>query len=72
MSSSGNATTGALVAANRPELLEGLGSVDGWLVGAGALVNVVDGAVGGDFALLGGAAGGVVGSELVCQRGFGD
>ncbi len=55
----------ALVLADRPVLLEGRGTLDRGLVGAGRLVDVVDGAVRGDAAELGGARGGVVGAEVL-------
>jgi hypothetical protein len=47
-----DASAGALVLANRPVLLKGRGAVNGRLVGAGALRNLVRGAVGGDGALV--------------------
>jgi hypothetical protein len=46
-------TAGTLVLANRPVLLKGLCAVDGGLVGAGALRNLVRGTVGGHGALVG-------------------
>jgi hypothetical protein len=45
-------TAGALVLANGPVLLKGLCAVNGGLVGAGALRNLVRGTVGGDGALV--------------------
>jgi hypothetical protein len=47
-----DASAGALVLANRPVLLKGRGAVNRRLVGAGALRNLVRGAVGGDGALV--------------------
>ena len=55
----------ALVAADRPELLEGAGTLDGGSVGALVGVDIVDAAVDGDRALLGGAGAGVVGAEVL-------
>ena len=52
--------TGALVDADRPELVEGAGALDGRLVGALGLVDVVDGAVRSDGAELGGTGRGIV------------
>jgi hypothetical protein len=60
-----DAAAGALVAAHRPVLLEGLGTVDGRRVGAGGLVDVVDGAVRGHLALLLRARRGVVRSKVL-------
>jgi hypothetical protein len=54
---------GAVVLADGPVLLKGRGAVDGGLVGAGGLEDVVDAAVDGDGALEGGGGGGVVGAE---------
>ena len=54
---------GAVVLADGPVLLKGRGAVDGGLVGAGGLEDVVDAAVDGDGALEGGGGGGVVGPE---------
>jgi hypothetical protein len=45
-------TAGALVLANRPVLLKGRGAINGWLVGAGALGNLVGAAVGSDSTLV--------------------
>jgi hypothetical protein len=45
-------TAGALVLANRPVLLKGRGTINGWLVGAGALGNLVGAAVGSDSTLV--------------------
>ena len=60
-----NASAGTLVAANRPELLKGRGTENGWCVGPGALVDIVGITVSIDRALLGGAGGGVVGAEVL-------
>lgn len=56
----GDGAADALALADGPELLEGLGAVDGRGVGTGALVQLVDGTVGGDLALEGTSATGVV------------
>ena len=56
---------GTLVAADRPVLLESAGTLNGGSVGAGAGVDVVDGAVDVDLSLLGGARRGVVGSKVL-------
>lgn len=58
-------TTGALLLADRPVLVEGLGAVDGRLVVAGSLVDVVGGAVGGDGAETLGARRRVVGAKVL-------
>lgn len=63
----GDGAPDALGAADGPVLLEGLGAFNGWGVGSSAHVDVVGAAVGGDLALLGCAAGGVV-----CAEGFDD
>ena len=55
----------ALALADRPELLEGRGALDGRCVGALVGVDIVDAAVDGDRALLGGAGAGVVGAEVL-------
>lgn len=55
----------ALVGAHRPVLVEGLGAVDGGLVDALGLGDLVRRAVGGDGALDGGLRGGVVGAEVL-------
>jgi hypothetical protein len=55
----------ALALADGPELLEGRGALDGRSVGALVGVDVVDAAVDGDRALLGGAGAGVVGAEVL-------
>jgi hypothetical protein len=58
-------TLAALVLADRPVLVEGLGAVDGWLLHAGRLADLVAGAVGGKAAALVGVAAGVVGAVLL-------
>lgn len=63
----GDGASNTLGAADGPVLLEGFGAFDGGSVGASADVDVVGAAVGGDLALLGCAAGGVV-----CAEGFDD
>jgi hypothetical protein len=55
----------ALALADRPELLEVRGALDGRSVGALVGVDVVDAAVRGDRSLLGGAGAGVVGAEVL-------
>lgn len=60
-----NGTGAALVLADGPVLLEGLGAVDGGLVGALGLGDLVRGAVGGERALDGGLRGGIVGAEVL-------
>jgi hypothetical protein len=59
----GDATTDTLALADRPVLLEGAGTIDGGLVGAGRDVDVVVAAVGGEASLVLSTAAGVVGSE---------
>jgi len=54
----------ALALADRPELLEGRGALDGRSVGTLVGVDVVDAAVDSDRSLLGGAGAGVVGAEV--------
>jgi hypothetical protein len=63
MVSGGNGSADALLTANRPVLLEGLGTLDGRRVGAGADVDVVVCAVASNLTLLLAAAGGVVRAE---------
>lgn len=58
-------TRAALVGADRPVLLEGLGAVDGGLVGALGLRDLVRGAVSGQGALYGRLGRGVVGAEVL-------
>jgi hypothetical protein len=58
-------TAGALVLANGPVLLKGLCAVDGGLVGASALGNLVRGAVGGDGTLVLRLRGRVVRAEVL-------
>jgi hypothetical protein len=60
-----NASAGALVLANRPVLLKGRGAVNRGLVGAGALGNLVRGAVDGDGALVLRLRGRVVRAEVL-------
>jgi hypothetical protein len=66
MSTGVDGTAGALVATDRPKLLEGLAvTLDGRSVGTGAGVDVVNGTIDGDLALLGRAGRGVVGTEAL-------
>jgi hypothetical protein len=58
-----DAALGAVLLADGPVLLEGLGAVDGGGVGAGALEDLVGAAVNIDGSLALSAAGGVVGAE---------
>jgi hypothetical protein len=60
-----NSTTSALVGTNRPELLEGLGTIDGRLVVAGRDCELVVASVGCDTAAVGGSGGGVVSAEVL-------
>lgn len=60
----GDSAAGALGLTNRPVLLEGCGTLDRRLVGAGGLVDVVGSSVRSNRSLLGGACGGVVSSEI--------
>ena len=55
----------ALALADRPELLEGRGALDGRSVGTLVCVDVVDATINGDRSLLGGACAGVVGAEVL-------
>ena len=61
----GDGATGALLATDGPELLEGRGTLDGRGVVALGDEDVVDAAVGGDGALVLSAGGGVVGTEVL-------
>lgn len=65
VSTSVDRAAGALVAADRPVLLESAGTLNGGSVGTGAGVDVVDGAIDVDLSLLGGARRGVVGSKVL-------
>lgn len=65
VSSSVDSATGALVATNRPVLLESAGALDGGSVSASAGVDVVDRAVDVDLALLCGTCRRVVGSKVL-------
>jgi hypothetical protein len=59
-------TAGALVATDRPKLLEGLAvTLDGRSVGTGADVDVVDGTIDVDLTALARAGRGVVGTEAL-------
>jgi hypothetical protein len=58
-------TAGALVLTNRPVLLKGRGTINGWLVGASALGNFVRAAVDGDGTLVLGLRRGVVCTEVL-------
>ena len=55
----------ALVLADRPILLKGPGAINGWLVGAGALRDLVRAAVARHGALVLGVGGWVVGAEVL-------
>jgi hypothetical protein len=55
----------ALVLTNRPILLKGPGAINGWLVGAGRLSDLVGRAVRGDGTLVLGLRRGVVGTEVL-------
>lgn len=55
----------ALVLANRPILLKGPGAINGWLVGAGRLSDLVRGAVRGDGTLVLRLRRRVVGAEVL-------
>lgn len=55
----------ALVLTNRPILLKGPGAINGWLVGAGRLSDLVGRAVRGDGTLVLGLRRGVVGAEVL-------
>lgn len=55
-----HATAGAVILADGPVLLKGRGTLNGGLVGAGGLQDVVGATVGGDRALQGRGGGGVV------------
>lgn len=57
---SGNSSSDSLVLANGPVLGEGSGSLDGSGVGAGSCVDIVDGSIGGDGALVRASTAGVV------------
>ena len=61
----GDGTTGALLLADRPVLVEGGGAIDGRLVVAGGLVDVVGGAVGGDGSETLGTGRRVVGAKVL-------
>lgn len=54
-----------VISTNGPVLVKGGGSDDGWLVDSLRAVNVVDAAVRGHLAQLGGAGGWVVGSKVL-------
>lgn len=58
----GYGSANALALADRPVLLKGRGALDGGLVGAGGLVDIVCSSVSGHGPLLCGAAGRVVGA----------
>jgi len=55
----------ALVLTNRPVLLKGLGAINGWLVGAGRLGDLVGRTVGRHGALVLGLGRGVVSSKVL-------
>ena len=63
MAANGDLAADALLLADRPELVEGGGAINGRLVNALGLVDVVSAAIGGDGALLGRPATWVVGAE---------
>jgi hypothetical protein len=58
-------TTSALVLADRPILLKGPGTINGWLIGAGALCNLVGAAIAGHSTLVLGVGGRVVCAEVL-------
>lgn len=60
-----NASTGSLGSTDRPILLKGRCANDRWLVGSGALVDIVGIPVGYDRAFLRRAGRGVVGAEVL-------
>jgi hypothetical protein len=60
VSSGVHAAAGAVALADGPVLLEGRGTLNGWLVSAGGLQDVVGSTIGGDRALQGRGGGGVV------------
>jgi len=55
---SGDGSTSTLRLADTPVLLEGRGALNGWLIGAGGLVDVIRAAIGGHGALVRSAAAG--------------
>lgn len=57
-------SAGALILTDRPVLLKGAGTLDGWLVGTGAHEDIVNGSVGGDGTLPLGTLRGVVCAEI--------
>lgn len=70
-----DSSRGALVLADRPVLVEGGGTLDGRLLSADTLVDIVDGAVSGDGTHVGETAAGVVGAvgleDVVLNQGVG-
>lgn len=52
MSLDGDGSTNALLLADRPVLLKGRGAINGWLIVAGGLEDIIGAAIGGDAALL--------------------
>jgi hypothetical protein len=60
-----DATSSALILADRPVLLKGLGAIDRWLVGTGALRDLVRAAVARHGTLVLGVGGWVVGAEVL-------
>jgi hypothetical protein len=58
----GHGTAGTLALTDRPVLLEGSSTNDGWLVGTGRDVDVVSSAIAGDGSLLGATRTRVVGT----------
>lgn len=63
MVTGGDGSADALLPADGPVLLEGLGTLDGRRIGSGADVDIIGCAVASNFALLLAAAGGVVRAE---------
>jgi len=61
----GNGSSSALVLADRPELLEGCSTDDGWLVGTGGLQDVISRAIRGNRTLLLSTGGWVVCAEVL-------
>lgn len=58
-------TARALILANRPVLLKGRGAIDGWLVSAGRLSDLVRAAVRGHGAFVGRLGRRIVGAEVL-------
>jgi hypothetical protein len=60
-----DASAGTLVLANRPVLLKGLGAINGRLISAGRLGDLIAGSIGGQGTLVAGLGRGVVGAEIL-------